>query len=1151
MNVMCRILVLLSLCSNILYLQAQQPGIRTQSVLSEGDWYKLGCSASGIYRLSYQYISDLGINPSSIDPATIRIFGNGGGMLPQANAESRYDDLTENAIQVIGEEDGSFDPGDYILFYGEGPHVWNFDPESDILSHSLHLYSDTNFYFLNIGTALGKRIEDNVDHTNGNTTLQPARGARFHEAELDNPLGGSGRYWLGELFNIIRDRTFSFYIPDAATEGEIRIRIRVAARASQTTTFTASANGETLGTLNVIGTNLNEEEVDHYRFNTRQFAIPSSAITGDSLKITLSYNAGGESRAEGWLDFISIDYDLQPKPEEQSSRDFYMAPGTFVRINAPNADEVPVFWNITDPLNPSIQAVSIQGNHLELANSHEGAGHFYMLNEPFLTPVSERKIANQNLHGLALADYLLITHPLFRSAAERLAQFHRDHYQRSVHIVTPQQIFNEFSSGKLDVTAIRDFVRMFYLRSGGEKPGYVLLMGDGSYDPKNIRGLEETVNFVPTYQSRDSWTPPTSYTSDDFFVILDDDEGFWGENARIDGDNIKQTDFLDAAIGRLPVSTAQEARDLVDKIIDYVTNPEGQGDWRSRVVLVADYKPADYNLHHSQANNYTNLIVQENSCMHIDKIFMDNYELVPTASRPSFPEGRRALLNAMDEGSLIINYTGHGGESAWSDASIFTTTDVLKMKNEKRLPVVVTATCEFGRYDNPSLRSGAEEMLLRKNGGAIALLTTVRLVYAYQNSLLNQSFYKFVFDYNEEKGRMPTIGEVMVNTKNDAFPKPNTDLNSRNFTLLGDPGIIINYPKLQGQITHINDRPIDEFATDTLKSLSVVNVRGKVVDPVGEQMENFDGDMEVTVYDKPTRFEMRETAFSFYWQVNRVFDGQASVENGEFEFEFLVPIDISYDDGKGKMNLYFFNGEMDGAGCYNNLLLGGTHTQAEPDNEGPDIEMYLNDPSWIDGSKTGPAPVLYARVQDPSGINTVGGGIGHELIGILDEDESNIIMLNAYYTSDKNTFRSGTIEYPFDPLEPGPHTLRVRVWDGANNASESLLNFSVVENPQEALERVAAVPHPLTSETEFYIAHNQAGSRLEYTIEVYNTAGQLVRTLRDEEVAVGNFYQGMSWNGTDQNGSPLSNGIYIYQVTVRDIDTQAVARKVERVLIMR
>jgi len=291
MNVMCRILVLLSLCSNILYLQAQQPGIRTQSVLSEGDWYKLGCSASGIYRLSYQYISDLGINPSSIDPATIRIFGNGGGMLPQANAESRYDDLTENAIQVIGEEDGSFDPGDYILFYGEGPHVWNFDPESDILSHSLHLYSDTNFYFLNIGTALGKRIEDNVDHTNGNTTLQPARGARFHEAELDNPLGGSGRYWLGELFNIIRDRTFSFYIPDAATEGEIRIRIRVAARASQTTTFTASANGETLGTLNVIGTILNEEEVDHYRFNTRQFAIPSSAITGDSLKITFGQSA--------------------------------------------------------------------------------------------------------------------------------------------------------------------------------------------------------------------------------------------------------------------------------------------------------------------------------------------------------------------------------------------------------------------------------------------------------------------------------------------------------------------------------------------------------------------------------------------------------------------------------------------------------------------------------------------------------------------------------------------------------------------------------------------------------------------------------------------------------------------------------------------
>ncbi len=1122
-----------------------------QSVLNEGTWYKLGCVSSGIYQLTYSDLQDMGINPAGIDPATIRIFGNGGGMLPQANSESRYDDLIENSIQVVGEEDGSFDPGDYVVFYGEGPHVWDYIPSLDIFEHELHLYSDTNYYFLNVGLALGARMQEKTATPGNASPSTLARGVRFHENELDNPLGGSGRYWLGELFDAIKERSFSFYIPDAAENGEVRVRIRVAARASNSTSFAVDINGETLGTLNVIGTNLNGETVDYYRFNTRTFTVPGERASNDSIRITLRYNDGGESRAEGWLDLIEIDYDLQPKITEAGTKDFFLLPQTSTSLDIPTQAETEI-WDITNPLLPEVQRLTTSGNSTEIINTESLTRHYAVNSGDYLRPVSVREIGNQNLHGLDVADYLIITHPLFRSEAERLAQFHRDYYQRKVHVVSPGAIYNEFSSGKQDVTAVRDFVRMFYLRSEGEQPGFVLLMGDGSYDPKNIRGFEEPLNFIPTYQSRDSWTPPTSFTSDDFFVLLDENEGFWGEDSRIDGDDSRQTQFLDAAVGRLPVGNVAEAKNIVDKIIEYVTDPAGQGDWRSRVVLVADYKPDDNNLHHSQSNNFTNLIVQENACMNIDKIFMDNYELVPTASRPSFPEGRRALLKAMDEGSLIINYTGHGGESGWSDASIFTITDVLRMKNENRLPVVVTATCEFGRYDNPALKSGAEEMLLRREGGAIALLTTVRLVYSHQNSLLNQSFYKFVFKYNETHGRMPTIGEVMVNTKNDAFVKPNTDLNSRNFTLLGDPGIILNYPELQGQITHINDRPVEELAEDTLASLSVVNIRGDIVDAAGEKMENFNGDMEITVFDKPTKFEMRETEFSFYWQINKVFDGLASVDNGNFEFEFLVPIDISYDDGKGKVSLYFFNNEIDGAGCFNNLSLGGTNIQAQPDSEGPQVNMYLNDStSWVDGGKTGPAPILYARVTDPSGINTVGGGIGHELVGILDDDDSNIILLNAFYTADVNTFRSGTIQYPFDPLEPGPHTLLVRVWDGANNASESVINFTVSENPQDALERITAVPNPLVESSEFYIAHNQAGSRLEYRIDIYNTAGQIVRSLFDEEVAVSNFYQGLAWDGTDRNGNQLANGIYIFQVTVRDIDTQEEARSVKRLVIMR
>ena len=682
----------------------------------------------------------------------------------------------------------------------------------------------------------------------------------------------------------------------------------------------------------------------------------------------------------------------------------------------------------------------------------------------------------------------------------------------------------------------------------GSIPSMYCSLGMGAMT-QNIRGRDFIHNFVPTYQSNNSWNPPRSFTSDDFFVLLDENEGDWGEGTRVNGDEVRQANFLDAGIGRLPTVSPNEAFRVVDKIIDYATNPEGLGDWRSKVVLVADHKPADQNVHISQANNYTSQITQADPCIQVDKYFMDNYELVPTASRPSFPEGRAALLKAFDEGSLLINYTGHGGETAWSDASIFTNTDIQRMKNGKRLPAVVTATCEFGKFDNPELRSGAEEMLLREEGGAIALLTTVRLVFSNDNNRLNQSFYNSVFEFNEEAGRMPTLGEVMVQTKNKTFPL--TDINSRNFTLLGDPGLVLNYPSLNAAITHINGNPIDNAVEDTLNSLSVVSVQGEIQDPSGNRLDNFAGEMDVVIFDKPTRFETRQFGFPFFWQQNRIFDGSATISDGAFNFQFMVPIDISYDEGRGKMSLYFFNETLDGQGCYSNFSLGGTAEQVSPDNSGPEVRLFLNDESWVDGGLTGPSPTLIGLLSDPSGINTVGGGIGHEIIGILDGNESEVILLNNFYSADPNTFTSGKVNYPLEGLSPGDHSLTLRVWDGANNPTEVSTNFRVASGPQEALGRVANVPNPFSGQTSFFVNHNQAGKLLNITVNIYNLTGQRVQSLQDEFIAVGNSYQGLTWEGMGFQGNNLVEGIYIYEVVVTDRDTQQEARKVERLVLRR
>ena len=1130
-------------------LRGQQAFLAENSVLATGDWVKIGCTQTGIYKIDASLLNQMGFQTASINPDHIRVHGNGGAMLAQPNSAPRADDLVENAIQVVGGEDGSFDASDYILFYGQAAGAWDYRPEVDQFRHQLHYYSDTNFYFISVGNSPGLRIQPLDSPTDIAVGEAQFRAFQAHEAELDNVLGGSGRHWLGELFDNVTTRRFSFYLPDAAPAGKIRLRLRVAARASSSTQFELSSNGSDIGSIEVLGTALGSETADHYKQNEREFILDPSLISLDSLSILLEYKKRGSS-SEGWLDWIEVDYDVQPQVDRSNAFVLRGDPNNIqtqdVRLSGSGDLQI---WDVSNPLSPSLQPFEQGPNSLSFKTRYLGNKAYHLDKGSYLTPASFQSIPNQNLHGMENVDYLIISHPLFFPAAERLAAFHQSHYQRTTAIVDPRMIYNEYASGKLDVTAIRDFIRMFYVRSEGKSPGHVLLFGDGSYDPKNIRGRDFIHNFVPTYQSINSWRPPSSFTSDDYYVLLDENEGSWGERTRIDGDNQVETHFLDIGIGRLPTTTLQEANRIVDKIIDYATNAEGLGNWRSRVVLVADHKPEDGNTHISQANNYTSQIARSNPCMQVDKYFMDNYELVPTASRPSFPGGRSALLEALDEGSLLVNYTGHGGETGWSDASIFTNTDIQRMKNGKRLPAVVTATCEFGKFDNPELRSGAEEMLLRDEGGAIALLTTVRLVFSRQNNDLNQSFYDAVFTFNQEEGRMPTLGEIMKETKNNTFPIPNTDINSRNFTLLGDPGLILNYPNLNAHITRINGNPIDNSVEDTLKSLSIVTVEGEIQDQAGRRLENYQGNMEVVIFDKPTRFETQQFGFTFFWQQNRVFDGKATIEEGNFNFQFMVPIDISYDEGQGKMSLYFFDEEVDGAGCYSNFSLGGTADQVNPDNAGPEVQLFLNDETWVDGGLTGPSPILIANLSDPSGINTVGGGIGHEIIGILDENESEVILLNNFYSADPNTFTSGRVRYPIENLSPGEHSLTLRVWDGANNPSQVTTNFRVAESPQDALGRIANIPNPFREGTQFFVNHNQAGKPLHIQVQVYTMTGQRVWAQQEEFLAIGNNFQGMDWDGRDFQGNSLVPGIYLYEVTVTDRDTEQAAREVERLVI--
>lgn len=1119
------------------------------SVLKEGDWYKLAVKQEGIYKLDYNYLNALGINPGSINPAKIRVFGNGGKMIPQANAEDRFDDLTENPVYVSA-QGAAFGPDDYILFYGQAPHTWTYSETENRFVHKLNLYSDTAFYFLNIGTQNGLRIQDITVPMPPATPLTQTQNYGYYETEKEN-FGKSGRYWVGELFSGITERTISFPVQDILAGSEIKVTIRAAARSDVNTYFTISAPANTNKILG-LDANLNSPTPNYYNVNQATFTFSADAVQGDSLRLLLNYNKNNSGASDGYLDWIEVEYTQDMDMKNLATRFLSvkeMTPGnqiaSFSIQNAPSGARV---WDITNPVSPVNIPVTFSGNTLSGTITADTTRRFITFSSQYKSPVSSRKIPNQDLHALEVADYIMIVPPDFESEAERLADFHRTNLGHSVHVVNPGDIYNEYSGGKQDVSGIRDFLKMFHDRSGGAYPKYVLLFGDGSYDYKNIKGTGR--NFIPTYQSRNYTQQTGSYTSDDFFVFLSDDEGFFGEQSYLEGDTKVDKGQTDAGIGRFPVETLEEAKGMVDKTIEYAEN-KNLGQWKNKVVLVADYKQNE-EFHMSQADSHAAIISAANPCINLDKIYFDNYTASITGSTMSFPGARQEVLQKFDEGALFLNWTGHGSETAWSNSFTIQNNDILNIENHGRNPAIITATCEFGRYDNPDLRTGAELFALNPDGGAIAMFTTVRLVYADPNAELNRNIYREAFVFDTLTNRMPTLGEILQRTKNRMYKNADAgNTNSRNFTLLGDPGLTLAYPRLSAVITEINGSPVVSTESDTIPILKEVEIKGRVENADGIFQSQFNGDMDATIFDKANLFITKQAQYAFNWQKNRIFNGQVSVKNGLFSFKFVVPIDVSYDEGFGKISLYFNDENTDGAGCFTKLFIAGTDSNSINDKIGPDISLYINDNEWISGGTTFPDPDLYAEVSDESGINITNTGIGHEITATLNGDKQNPILLNEYYTAQKDNYKDGSIRYKMRELTPGEYTLNIRVWDVANNSSEAQTRFILAENADMALTQILNYPNPFSTNTEFFIGHNQVGKDLYAQIKIFSITGKLVKTLEADFYGEGNYFRGITWDGLDEYGDKIGRGTYVYQVTLKELSSSKSVSKFEKLVLIR
>jgi hypothetical protein len=1110
------ILILIFQISSLLF--AQQ-----NSVLSSGDWYKLGVSNNGIYKLSYSDLQDLNIQLSDLDINSIKIYGNGGGMLPHLNSDFRDDDLEENAVFVYDyNNNGYFNSDDYILFYGESPHEWVYNASTTLFDYKDHLYSDECYYFLTIDQSSdGKRINYKPQITNYTRIINSFNDYKFHESNFEN-LIESGRDWYGERFGILDNQTFTFNFPDLVLNHPIHITTSVAARSLNSSFFTVNINSDFISNINI--SNIVYDYATEYakRISNTQSYVSNS----DQLDVELKYNYS-ENNAIGWLDRIELNArrSLRMNTSFLNFRDVEsvgsLELGKFEILNSNTSTTV---WDVTDPKNVKMMNTSLNGSILSFIDSTTSLNHYCAFNNSFVKPSLLGKIENQNLHNISLdVNYVIISHPSFLSEANRLLEIHEYYDNLNSIVVTPQQIYNEFSSGMQDVVAIRDFLRMLYKRQNS-KLEYALLFGDGSYDNKNR--IANNTNFIPTFQSENSLSPVASFVTDDFFALLDDD----------DGDLI--SDLVDIGIGRFPAKNLNEAKNLVDKVERYYSE-ESLGDWRNSITFIADDGDArDGNLHMSDADKLANFLDTNNQNLNIEKIYLDNYLQESTPGGPRSPDAQQAINRSIDNGTFLINYSGHGGPLGWTQERILEIEQINNWTNKYRLPLFMTATCKFSCFDNPAKTSAGELVLLNPDGGAIALLTTTRLVYAFPNYKLNENFMNVFCEKNN--GEFPTLGQLFKKTK--VLSGSNT--NSRNFTLLGDPALRLSYPKYNVVTTDISD---------TLKALEEVTIYGKVVDSDGLLLGDFNGIVYPTVFDKEiTSFTLGQescTPMPYRNQNNIIYKGEASVYNGEFSFSFIVPKDIENNYALGKVSYYALNEFQDDAsGHDDSFIIGGLADNVIYDYEGPSVSLFMNTRDFVSGGMTNTNPILLADITDFSGVNTVGNGIGHDIIAILDNNTSNPFILNDYYTSDLDNYKSGVVSFPFEDLATGEHTITLKIWDVFNNSSEKVISFYVTDGDIFTISNFLNYPNPFINNTEFYFQHNQSNQNLNVTIEIYSMTGQHIKTLEDNFYDTGYRIGPINWNGSNKYGQIVSSGLYLAKLNIK-LDNEFYETKSIRIAI--
>lgn len=1111
----------------------------TNSVLATGDWYKIEIkdngengSSEGIYKITKGFLDSAAINLSNVDPRMIKVYGNGGNLLAEQFNAPRPSDLEEIAVYIEGEDDGHFDNSDYILFYGKSINNWRYDSVLQTYNHFLNYYSRSNYYWICFNTPNnGVRMQLSPSQNTGGAIIPGSFKEKiFYEPEQAN-LINEGNLWLSIRKNPGQSFEWNTTLTGLENGSEIFYRVKLASRcmSPNSNNFFVKDDYSNMSEFYFSIGNVYGGFGAWIDTQTRNFTLNQSQKTnGEQVKLRSTYYAtNGE--AEGYLDWYEILY----------KRRFNSASGDVLRFDSPDTTGI-VEYRVSSFSNNNIRVFDATSHNrvkiIQPLNATSTNVRFQrieaqgIINKYFVTGQNGYKrptgissrIPNQNLRGITGgASFIIITHKDFIQSAERLKNKREQggtgnpNYLKTF-VVTTEQIYNEFSGGVFDAVAIRDFVK-YAFENWSERPVYVCLLGDGGFDYKNI--LYQGGNWVPPWEL----TSPVidqvqGLTTDDFFV-------------NVTG-GINLIDRPDLAVGRIPASSLQEANEYLDKIDAYETGTNN-GYWKNRMLFVADDERTSEGCESVGHLSQAEALAEQHTPPFIDKIkaYLVTYPTVITPQGRRKPQINKDIAKYWSDGVLNIHYTGHGSPDVWAHEYVLEKDNIIsQLTNTNRYPFVSIASCDMSKFDNPANKSAGELFMMSPQKGAIGTLAASRPVYASGNDALMRVVFDNLYIPRDTLLLQRRFGAALFNTKQQI----SYNENDAKYILLCDPTLRVQTPRFRSKIDSISG-----LAGDTMRALTRIKIYGSVMNPDSSLWSSYNGKIVLKIYDVDKNivfYDDCQHTFNFKLNGGIIYSGVQNITNGKWVVEYIVPKDISYRNQPGKLINYFFNNQADGSGIDRSFIVGGIDPLAPADTVGPRISLYLNNRNFRTGDVVNESFKFIADLFDESGINTT-GTIGHKIEAVMDGNENNKYDVTDFYNSD-TSYKSGTLEYDFSGIAEGRHSLKLRAWDTYNNSSEASVEFNVSIGGSMQISNIYNYPNPFNSSTAFTFQHNYPND-IKVKIKIYTVAGRLIKEIAPPQFISDKFVV-INWDGKDEDGETLGNGIYIYRLTVESADGTAV-----------